>query len=91
MVGKINHDKSDVGVNSTYSSTLGYDIIEWIATQEWANGKVGMYGASAFAMVQWLVAAENPPSLAVGLPSDTMFCYRIAHSFRFLTLGNSTL
>lgn len=43
----------------------GYDIVEFLAKQDWANGKVGMYGASAFAMVQWLVAAEKPPSLAV--------------------------
>lgn len=39
--------------------------MEFLAAQSWANGKVGMYGASAFAMVQWLVAAERPPSLAV--------------------------
>lgn len=44
---------------------IGYDIVEWLAAQNWANGRVGMYGASAFAMVQWQVAAEQPPSLAV--------------------------
>lgn len=44
---------------------LGYDMVEWLAVQDWSSGKVGMYGASAFAMAQWLVAAEQPPSLAV--------------------------
>ncbi|KAJ5959261.1 Peptidase S15/CocE/NonD C-terminal [Penicillium vulpinum] len=63
------------GDKSYYSRDValdGYDIIEWLAVQEWASGKVGMYGASAFAMLQWIVAAENPPSLAAILPFDGM-------------------
>ncbi|KAJ6017751.1 Peptidase S15/CocE/NonD C-terminal [Penicillium sp. IBT 35674x] len=63
------------GDKSYYSRDTGldgYDIIEWLAVQEWANGKVGMYGASAFAMLQWYVAAENPPSLACILVYDGM-------------------
>lgn len=52
----------------TSGSPSGYDIVEWIAAQEWSNGKVALYGASGYAMVQWLVAAERPPSLAVCPP-----------------------
>lgn len=49
-------------------------MVEWLAVQEWSSGKIGMYGASAFAMVQWLVAAEQPPSLAVSFQPFTSSC-----------------
>ncbi|MFC2013420.1 CocE/NonD family hydrolase [Chloroflexota bacterium] len=41
----------------------GYDLVEWIAKQPWCNGNVGMLGMSYFAMIQYLVAAQNPPHL----------------------------
>ncbi len=41
----------------------GYDLVEWIGTQPWCNGNVGMLGMSYFAMIQYLVAAQNPPHL----------------------------
>jgi hypothetical protein len=41
-----------------------YDIIEWLAGQEWSNGKVGMSGTSYLAATQWFTAAEQPPHLA---------------------------
>jgi uncharacterized protein len=41
-----------------------YDIIEWLAAQEWSNGKVGMSGTSYLAASQWFTAAEQPPHLA---------------------------
>ena len=46
----------------------GYDLIEWLAKQEWCNGKVGMAGVSWVAMAQWYVAAERPPHLACIAP-----------------------
>ncbi|OAL54674.1 hypothetical protein IQ07DRAFT_596165 [Pyrenochaeta sp. DS3sAY3a] len=52
--------------------TDGYDSIEWLAQQAWCNGKVGLYGASAYAMVQWLIAAEKPPSLAIEADHATL-------------------
>ena len=39
------------------------EIIQWLADQEWSTGNIGMYGMSYFAIVQNLVAAENPPAL----------------------------
>ena len=42
----------------------GYDTIEWIATQSWSNGRVGMTGISYLAAVQSAAAALNPPHLA---------------------------
>ena len=46
----------------------GYDFIEWVATQKWCNGKVGMIGNSGLAMSQWYIAAECPPHLAAIAP-----------------------
>src|SRR5207247_10616903 len=42
----------------------GYDTIEWIATQPWSNGKVGMVGSSHPALTQVLPALYRPPHLA---------------------------
>jgi predicted acyl esterase len=41
-----------------------YDVIEWLAGQEWCSGKVGMSGTSYLAVSQWFTAAEQPPHLA---------------------------
>lgn len=41
----------------------GYDAVEWIAAQEWCNGRVGTMGPSYMAGVQWLAAREVPPHL----------------------------
>jgi predicted acyl esterase len=41
-----------------------HDLIEWLAVQEWCNGKVGMSGTSYLAVSQWFTAAEQPPHLA---------------------------
>ena len=37
--------------------------MEWIAQQPWCDGNVGMLGDSYFAMIQYLVAAQQPPHL----------------------------
>ncbi|KZL85929.1 family hydrolase [Colletotrichum incanum] len=63
------------GDKSYYSRDVGldgYDLVEWLAKQQWSNGKIAMYGASGYAMLQWLVAAEQPPSLAAIIPIDGM-------------------
>lgn len=41
----------------------GYDMIEWIATQPWSTGNVGMWGLSYSGVVAWQVAAMAPPHL----------------------------
>lgn len=47
----------------------GYDSIEWIAAQDWCNGKVAMDGGSYLGTVQWLAAREQPPHLTCIMPS----------------------
>jgi len=45
-----------------------YDYVEWLAAQEWCNGKVGMAGNSYLSIVQWFAAAERPPHLTAIAP-----------------------
>jgi putative CocE/NonD family hydrolase len=45
-------------------ATDGYDVIEWLAKQPYANGKVGMWGTSFAAHTQAGAAQYRPPSLA---------------------------
>lgn len=47
-----------------------YDSIEWSGAQAWSNGCVGMLGQSYYAMVQWLAAVQQPPSLKCIAPYD---------------------
>lgn len=46
----------------------GYDTIEWIATQPWSNGRVGMTGSSHGAIVQQVVALYRPAHLTAIWP-----------------------
>ncbi|MFX1278413.1 MAG: CocE/NonD family hydrolase [Promethearchaeota archaeon] len=45
----------------------GYDTIEWVASQSWCNGKVGIHGGSASGITTYLAAGENPPHLVSAL------------------------
>lgn len=45
-----------------------YDVIEWLGTQSWSNGKVGMIGVSYYAVSQWIAAVHQPPHLAAIIP-----------------------
>ncbi len=45
-----------------------YNVVEWMATQPWCDGNVGMFGVSYFAWIQLLAATLNPPHL------KTIFC-----------------
>ena len=59
------------GDESVFGSGEGRDccdLIEWVAAQEWSNGKVGMSGDSWLAVSQWFTAAEQPPHLACIAP-----------------------
>jgi len=41
----------------------GYDTVEWIASQEWCNGKVGTLGISGPGIAQNMLAPTAPPHL----------------------------
>jgi hypothetical protein len=46
----------------------GYDCVEWLASQEWCNGRVGTWGGSALGKQQFDTAAEHPPHLVCCVP-----------------------
>jgi len=50
----------------------GYDMVEWLAKQEWCTGKIGMIGGSYGGWVQLAAAAEKPPHLVTIIPKVTM-------------------
>lgn len=56
--------EGDLEILSPQTAHDGYDVIEWIASQSWSNGKVGLCGVSYLAIVQWRIAQLNPPHLA---------------------------
>jgi putative CocE/NonD family hydrolase len=47
----------------------GYDTVEWLGTQPWSSGKVGMTGLSYLAWVQLWAAVRKPPHLVTVTPS----------------------
>lgn len=49
----------------------GCDTIEWLAGQPWCSGKVGTFGPSYNAWMQWEAAALQPPAL-VAMCADTI-------------------
>ena len=46
----------------------GHDIVEWLATQPYCNGKITMWGGSYAGYDQWATAKEFPPHLATIVP-----------------------
>ena len=46
----------------------GYDTVEWIGNQSWCNGKIGTWGRSYGALVQWLMAPEAASRLTCMAP-----------------------
>ncbi|MER8524454.1 CocE/NonD family hydrolase [Mesorhizobium sp. M1076] len=67
----VQYDVRGTGSSSGFSTDMysdderrdGYDMVEWCAAQDWCTGAVGMVGKSYAAVVQWQVAAQNPPHL----------------------------
>lgn len=49
-----------------------HDLIEWLGTRDWCNGKVGLTGNSYLAISQWFAAAEQPRHLAAIAPWEGM-------------------
>jgi len=45
-----------------------HDLVEWVGTQPWCTGRVGLDGVSYLAISQYKVAATHPPHLAAICP-----------------------
>lgn len=48
----------------------GFDTVEWVATQPWCNGNVGMCGYSALGAMQVNAALAHPPHLKAICPAQ---------------------
>ncbi len=46
----------------------GYDTLNWLGTQPWSSGSVGMMGASYLGLVQWQVSFTQNPYLKALVP-----------------------
>ena len=51
----------------------GYEITEWIASQQWCDGNVGMFGQSYRGINQLMTASQAPPHLKAIFPSMAGF------------------
>ena len=66
----IAHSEGDISMIGTQEGRDGYDVIEWLAQNEWCNGKVALSGTSYLAFSQWFIAAQQPPHLAAINPTE---------------------
>ncbi len=51
----------------------GYDVVEWLASQSWSNGKVAMIGGSYTGWDQWSAIKEFPPHLETITPAVSTY------------------
>ena len=49
----------------------GYDTIEWLSSQPWCDGSVGMWGDSYYGYTQWAAVASEHPALKAIVPRVT--------------------
>jgi uncharacterized protein len=47
----------------------GHDVVEWLAIQQFCDGKVAMWGGSYAGFDQWATAKEFPPHLTTIVPA----------------------
>ena len=57
-----------------------YEIIEWLASQPWCDGNVGMAGGSYLGITQLMAAGTKPPHLKAIFPAVALFdIYAVAY------------
>lgn len=66
------------GIDQPFENDMddGFDTVEWIAKQEFSNGKVGIFGTSAPGITSNLAAAAAPPHLLAAIVTvapDSLF------------------
>lgn len=64
----------------------GFDTIDWIISQVWSNGNVGMLGASALGITAYLAAGAFHPALKaahVGIAPSTFYAQAAFHGGAF--------
>ncbi|EOI01874.1 putative acyl esterase [Enterococcus rotai] len=66
----IAHSEGNTTMIGSQEAQDGYDLIEWLASQSWSNGKTALTGTSYLAFSQWYIAAEQPPHLTCINPTE---------------------
>jgi putative CocE/NonD family hydrolase len=49
----------------------GYDTLEWLVSQAWCDGNVGMWGDSYYGFTRWAAVASEHPALKAIVPRVT--------------------
>ncbi|MBS1241536.1 MAG: hydrolase CocE/NonD family protein, partial [Gemmatimonadetes bacterium] len=50
-----------------------FEITEWLASQPWSDGRIGMFGRSYLGITQYFAASEKPPHLKAIFPEMAVF------------------
>jgi len=61
------------GLFSPNETKDAYEIIEWLSSQSWCDGNVGMFGGSYLGMTQYMAASQGHPSLKAIFPNVAGF------------------
>ncbi|WP_338602702.1 CocE/NonD family hydrolase [Sulfolobus tengchongensis] len=61
------------GIDELHNPNDIYDLIEWIALQQWCNGNIGMIGPSSYSFSQLLIAQNPPPHLKAIFPIEAWY------------------
>lgn len=54
-----------------YDVTDSYDTVDWIISQPWCNGRVGLLGASYWGYTVWAGIASGHPAIMAAIPQVT--------------------
>ena len=57
-------------INSPEEARDNYDLVEWLATQGWSDGRIGQQGESYGGFTSYRVAALQPPHLVAIAPQQ---------------------
>ncbi|CZR52804.1 probable acyl esterases [Phialocephala subalpina] len=57
-----------IAIMGSQEAEDGYDVIEALAKMPWSSGSIGLAGNSHLAIIQWFIAALEPPSLKAIAP-----------------------
>ena len=66
----IAHSEGDITMIGSQEAEDCYDVIEWVAAQEWSNGKTALTGTSYLTWSQWFIAQIQPPHLTCINPNE---------------------
>lgn len=77
------------GVFNPYFSEAddGHATLEWLCSQPWSNGVIGLWGGSYLGIVQWVIAADSPAVKAIMPAITSTQLHKIVYPDGVLDLG----